>query len=274
MEFSNSYKGKSSKEEYRNLFFLDATFDIHKPLYKYMDIESAIRFLETITMSYVEPSSWYDPFEKRFYNADFSAIPNFRRPKLFASCFTKKPSNEASWVMYSYFKNGLASKSIRFELNPAVYYDMLDSYGDLTKTRIIISDVNYSLPEQTIKALHKTSCTKHSQYFSNFNVDKFIDLMLIKRKAFDYEKEVRIFIVPTPETPENIVRAFEQTDRVEMGGKKNLLFHLVNSIMISPNCTPLETEMIQTKIDDITSGKIQCKQSKLYRTFDPITVEP
>lgn len=274
MRLSDTYIGKSNKEEYRNIVFLDQAFDIKKPLYKYMDIESAIRFIKTVKMSYVEPSSWYDPFEKRFYNADFSAIPNFKRPKLFASCFTKKPSNEASWVMYSYFKTGLASKSIRFELNPAVYYDMLDSYGALTKTRIVISDVNYSLTEQTIKALHKKTCLKHSQYFSNFNVDKFIDLMLIKRKAFDYEKEVRIFIVPTPETLENIVRGFEQTDRVEMGGNKNLLFHLVNSIMISPNCTPLETEMIERKIDEITCGKIRCKQSKLYRSFDPIIVEP
>ena len=274
MELSNLYKGKSRKEEYRNIVFLDATFDIHKPLYKYMDIESAIRFLKTITMSYVEPSSWYDPFEKRFYNADFSAIPNFKKPKLFASCFTKKPSNEASWVMYSYFKNGLASKSIRFELNPAVYYDMLDSYGDLTKTKIVISDVNYSLSEQTIKALHKKTCTKHHLFFSNFNVDKFIDLMLIKRKAFDYEKEVRIFIVPTHETPENIVNTFEQTDRVEMGGNKELLLFLVNSIMISPNCTPLETEMIERMINKITDGKIKCKQSKLYSSFDPIIIEP
>lgn len=274
MRLSDTYIGKSSKEEYSNIVFLDQAFDIKKPLYKYMDIESAIRFIKTVEMSYVEPSSWYDPFEKRFYNADFSAIPNFKRPKLFASCFTKKPSNEASWVMYSYFKTGLASKSIRFELNPAVYYDMLDSYGNLTKTRIIISDVNYSLPEQTIKALHKTSCTKHSKYFSNFNLDKFINLMLIKRKAFDYEKEVRIFITPTSQTPEETARAFEQADRIEMGGDEGLLPFLINSIMISPNCTPLETEMIEKKIDEITRGAIKCKQSKLYSSFDTIIIEP
>ena len=275
MKYNNSsYFGKSSKEEYRNIVFLDATFDIHKPLYKYMDVESAMYFLKTVTMSYVEPSSWYDPFEKRFYNADFSAIPNFKKPKLFASCFTKKSSNEASWVMYSYFKNGLASKSIRFELNPAVYYDMLDSYGDLTKTRIIISDANYSLNEQTIKALHKRTCSKHSEYFSQFNIDKFINLMLIKRKAFEYEKEVRIFIVPTQDTPDEDMKIFNNTDRIKMGGDNWLLSLLVKSIMISPNCTQMETEMIEKMVKEITNGAIKCSQSKLYNSFDPVIVEP
>jgi len=274
MAYKDLYRGKNSKEEYRNIVFLDAEFDIHKPLYKYMDVESAFRFLKAVTISYVEPSSWYDPFEKRFYNADFSKIQNFVKPKLFASCFTRKASNEASWVMYSYFKNGLASKSIRFELTPGLYYDILEGYGDLTKTKIVISDVNYSLNEQTIKALHKKTCQEHNRYFENFNIDKFIDLMLIKRKAFEYEKEVRIFIVPTSETPQNVLDDFARNDRIEITGDVGLLLNLVKSIVVSPNCTPLETEMIEKMVKDITKGNIKCSKSKLYNSFSPIIVEP
>ena len=261
------------KRLFKNLIFLGDNLDIVKPLYKYMDVESAINFLQTRTLSFVEPSSWYDPFEKRFYNADFSAIPNFTKPKLFASCFTQKPTNEASWVMCSYFKNGLASKSIRLEFNPILLYDLLDKLGSYTKTKIVISKVNYTLPERSIKALHKKDSKYHSEYFNTFNIDKFINLMLIKRKAFEYEKELRIFITPTQDTPKEVIQSFENTNKIQMSGDAHLLIDLIKSIMISPNCTPMETEMIEKKVNEITNGIIKCKQSGLYQSFDTITIE-
>ena len=239
-----------------------------------MDVESAISFLQTRSLSFVEPSSWYDPFEKRFYNADFSQIQNFEKPKIFASCFTSKPTNEAAWVMYSYFKSGLASKSIRFEFNPTLLYHMLDEFGKMNDVKIVVSNVNYTLTEQTIKALHKTRCKHHSQYFNNFDEDKFVNLMLIKRKAFEYEKEIRVFILPTSNTPKEVVQTFDCIDTLKLTGDNIILTNLIKSITISPNCTPLETQMIEEQIQNITNGAINCRQSKLYTNFDRIIIEP
>lgn len=261
------------KEFFKNVNFLQENFNVHKPIYRYMDVDSAINFLQTRSLTFVEPSSWYDPFEKRFYNADFSQIPNYSKPKIFASCFTSKPTNEAAWVMYSYFKSGLASKSIRFEFNPTLLYHMLDEFGKMNKAKIVVSNVNYSLAEQTIKALHKTTCKHHLQYFNNFNDDKFVNLMLIKRKAFEYEKEIRIFIIPTSETPKEIVQVFDNIDKLKLVGDNIILTDLIKSIMISPNCTPLETQMIEKQIQEITQGAIKYRQSKLYSSFDPIIIE-
>ena len=143
MSAENKLAIYGSKEYYQGIVFLDSDYDVSKPIYKYMDVESAINFLQNKSMSFVEPSSWFDPFEKRFYNADFSAIPNFKKPKIFASCFTNKATNEAAWVMYSYFKNGLASKSIRLEFNPTLFYDMLNQLGLYNNARIVVSHVNY-----------------------------------------------------------------------------------------------------------------------------------
>lgn len=268
MNYCNTpYIGKKNKDEYKNITFADS-YNIKSSLYKYMDIESAIRFLQTTKMSYVEPSKWYDPFERRFYEADYRAIEGFVKPKLFATCFTSKIANESSWVMYSYFKNGLASKSIRFEINPLVYYDMLDSYGELANTKIFISNVNYELSEQNIKALHKQTSVYHKQYFDDFCIKKFIDLMLIKRKAFEYEKEVRVYIVPNKDSFEKL----NQLDKIEInfGDCLNLF---VKSIMISPNCTSLEYDIINRKIEDIVGDNIKCTRSKLYDPLNPIVVE-
>mgnify|MGYP003503459218 FL=1 len=272
MSAENKLAIYGSKEYYQGIVFLDSDYDVSKPIYKYMDVESAINFLQNKLMSFVEPSSWFDPFEKRFYNADFSAIPNFKKPKIFASCFTNKATNEAAWVMYSYFKNGLASKSIRLEFNPTPFYDMLNQFGLNNNARIVVSRVNYKLSEQTIKALHKKSCTKHQIYFANFDIDKFINLMLIKRKAFDYEKEIRIFIIPSDDALDKVDQ--KKDYHIPITWDNTILTDLVKSITISPNCTPLEREMIEKKIEEITNGAIKCRQSSLYKSFDTIRVEP
>lgn len=271
MSAENKLAIYGSKEYYQGIVFLDSDYDVSKPIYKYMDVESAINFLQNKSMSFVEPSSWFDPFEKRFYNADFSAIPNFKKPKIFASCFTNKATNEAAWVMYSYFKNGLASKSIRLEFNPTLFYDMLNQLGLNNNARIVVSRVNYELSEQTIKALHKKSCTKHQIYFANFDIDKFINLMLIKRKAFDYEKEIRIFIIPSDDALDKVDQ--KEDYHIPIKWDNTILTDLVKSITISPNCTPLETQMIEKQIQEITQGAIKCRQSKLYSSFDPIIIE-
>lgn len=274
MESKNELIMYGDKESFENIIFLDDDFNVHKSIYKYMDVESAISFLQTRSLAFVEPSSWYDPFEKRFYNADFSQIQNFEKPKIFASCFTSKPTNEAAWVMYSYFKSGLASKSIRFEFNPTLLYHMLDEFGKMNNVKIVVSNVNYTLTEQTIKALHKTTCKYHSQYFNNFDEDKFVNLMLIKRKAFEYEKEIRVFILPTSNTPKEVVQTFDCIDKLKLTGDNIILKSLIKSIMISPICTPLETQMIEKQIQNITNGAIKCRQSKLYTNFDRIIIEP
>lgn len=251
--------------QYNHITFLDDECVNTKRLYKYLDVESALSLFETGDMNYVDPTNWFDPFEKRFYEADYSAL-QFEKPKVFCSCFTKKSTNEAAWVMYSYFKKGLAARSVRLEIDPFVYYDLLEDYGKLTGKHIYIGNVNYSLSEKTIKALHKLSSKHHHKYFCNFCIEKFIKLLLVKRKAFEYEQEIRVFVVCQLKEKDICSQCLNKS--ITMRYDLTLLSTLIKSIVISPDCTQLEYDIISREIKRCTEGYIKCSQSKLYRSFD------
>ena len=70
-------------------------------------------------LRFVEPRTWTDCFEKRFYSANYGVInPAFPR-RLFAACFTSRKNNEAAWKTYLYnpqSKNPDLSKALCFRL--------------------------------------------------------------------------------------------------------------------------------------------------------------
>lgn len=272
---SNTYEYKRIYQEYKHITFLDDTYEKTTKFFKYIDIESLLTMLQSGRMVYVEPSHWYDPFEKLFYEADYTAL-GFDKPKVFCSCFTRKPTNEAAWIMYSHFRKGLASRSAKLELDPIVYYDFLETHGILTNSQIYIANVDYSLSEQTIKKLHLKTSKKHDKYFRDFSLEKFIKLLLIKRKAFEYEQEIRIFIIKDNKPdicPCGKIR--ELSDKIILEYDITLLSALIKSIVISPDCTPIEYKLIKNEIQRLTGNRIKCYQSGLYKplTIDKIQIE-
>lgn len=267
---NNKYEYKRIYQEYQNITFLGDIYEKTTKFFKYLDIESLITMLHSGRMVYVEPSHWYDPFEKLFYEADYTAL-GFDKPKVFCSCFTRKQTNEAAWIMYSHFRKGLASRSAKLELDPIVYYDFLESYGRLTNSQIYIANVDYSLSEKTIKGLHLKKSKKHDKYFRDFSLEKFIRLLLIKRKAFEYEQEIRIFIVKENKPdicPCGKIR--ELSDNIILEYDICLLSALIKSILISPDCTSTEYKLINNEIQRLTDSRIKCSQSGLYK---PLKIE-
>ena len=72
-------------------------------MYKYMDIETAIKCLKGRNIMFVEPILWPDKYESRFYTANYSKIVkdfNNITPKLYACCFTFSRASEAAWKTY------------------------------------------------------------------------------------------------------------------------------------------------------------------------------
>ncbi len=267
---SNKYENKRIYHEYQHITFFGDIYEKTTKFFKYLDIDSLITMLHSGKMVYVEPSHWYDPFEKLFYEADYSAL-DFDKPKVFCSCFTRKSTNEAAWIMYSHFRKGLASRSAKLELDPIVYYDFLESYGRLTNSQIYIANVDYSLSEKTIKELHLKTSKKHDKYFRDFSLKKFIRLLLIKRKAFEYEQEIRIFIVR--DNKPNICpcgKIKKLSDKIILEYDITLLSTLIKSIFISPDCTAIESKLIKDEIKKLTGGRIKCSQSGLYK---PLKIE-
>ena len=118
-----------------------------------------------------------------------------------------------------------------------------------------------------INKIHKPeSRAQYEKYFSDFTEDSFLKLLLIKRKAFEYESEVRMFIVPHFHQPINPDRDFA---KYVFRFSPKVMKSMIKQISIDPSCTELETEIIKAKIESLG---YTCSQNPLYKEKDLIVI--
>lgn len=229
--------------------------NIQNPLehaYKYMTLEAFTLSLLKGTWQFAEPTRWNDEYEGRFYRADYNALKVLDCPsKLYATCITGEKANEAAWKVYAHGQ-GLGSRCIQIRINMSVLRKELsngipnhcfDSEGTLYEGTVF-----YDLSDQEIKALNTPSGAYYDTFFESFNMESFLKLLLIKRKAYEYEKETRLFFVP---------KDYQEIDRSVRSGNGDVMYVKVNwkdiieEILIDKKCSKAELETI----------KFVCKQA-------------
>lgn len=185
----------------------------NRNVYKYMDIDTAINYCLRVdhnSIQFVQPTQWPDKYEERFYNASYSNILRKKEdkiektPRLYACCFTIASTSEAAWNTYSYNKTGRGSQCVQFKINMKKLRIALNEYAD-DEYDVYEGPVFYK-PDYAITNLHfKTTADgnpslAYQACFWAFNRIKYLALLLLKRDAFEYEKEVRFFLVPKDQT--------------------------------------------------------------------------
>ena len=256
---------------YDNIFWLGEKKSTQTHvLYKYMNVKYAIEFLRTGHFLITEPSAWSDPYERRFYTADYSNIEGFKPHRIYCTCFTQKCSNEAAWRMYSSKNTGIASRTIRFEFRRSALLQALDR--GLSSGRIYLGNASYDYTSKQIDGLHLKKSPLYQKYFDSFSLDKFLNLLLIKRKAFEYEQEVRMFLIE-----EDAGDIWDEMG-IEVNEKQFLAFHteimkqMIKSISVDPICDDLEYNMIKTSIMSVFPYT-RCIKHGLYKSKPRIIIE-
>ena len=235
--------------------------NISNPLdhaYKYMSMEAFVLSLLNGTWQFAEPTKWNDEYEGRFYRADYSTLKVSNcPPKLYATCITGEKASEAAWKVYAHGQ-GLGSKCVQIKINMGKLRSML-SKGIIQKCSnneiavdgtIYEGTVFYDLNDQEIDKLNTPSGAYYDTFFDKFDTQSFLKLLLIKRRAYEYEKETRLFFVP---------KNFESINRATRSGKGDVLNVKVNwqdiieEIRIDKNCSEAELETI----------KHVCKEAKI-----------
>lgn len=236
-------------------------------LYKYMNVQRAINFLRTREFCFVEPTMWHDPYESRFYKADYKNV-NYKPIQLFCTCLTNRMSNEAAWRMYRGNNGGIEDRTIRFDFKRSSLLKALDKTG----IKFYLGYANYAYTKKQIDEIHKNTNPEYEKLFSNFSEDKFVNLLLIKRKAFEYESEVRLFMKPEYRKPNN-------GDYIEINNNIKAvrfcledLIDMVNQISVDPSCSELEYKMIASYVKQISSEYL-CRHNGLYRKSTKIIIE-
>lgn len=271
-------------------------------LYKYMDLESALRSLEKKkaiqgereekrpNLRFVEPTSWDDQYEGRFYNAVYNGkeLDAKTAPFLYACCFSSKRENEAAWILYSHNRTGLASRCVEFTLNRFKLREQL--VRNLKDCSLYIGMVNYQSKEiiDNLHLLyldddHNEENRYYHKYFDYFTIERYLDLLLLKRTAFEHEQEVRIFIIPYSEVGNKKARRqkdgkfpkeiFPQSKFVDIDW-----IDVIENVKIDKNCTTYEETLLQDALNILVEEKKDNMGSEEYdklktkfqlRRFDP-----
>lgn len=256
---------------YDNIFWLgEKQSSQTHVLYKYMNVKYAIEFLKTGRFLMNEPSAWSAPYEKRFYTADFNNIEGFKPHRIYCTCFTQQVSNEAAWRMYSSKDTGIASRTIRFEFRRSTLLQALDR--GLRSGKIYLGNALYDYTSKQIDGLHLQKNPLYRRYFNDFSLDKFLNLLLIKRKAFEYEEEVRMFLVD-----ENKDAIWHDTElnvnhRQFLAFSSETMKQMIKSISVDPICDDTEYEMIKTSIEKVFPYS-RCIKHGLYKSKPRIIIE-
>jgi hypothetical protein len=111
---------------------------------------------------------------------------------------TSKRESEAAWKIYSRGSAGLASRCVRFKINKGKFLKCLAS--EARKCSIYMAEVDYQ-NKWIIDRLHENKLASGKKnedfyrYFKYFTQDNYLNLLLLKRVEYDYEKEIRIFVI-------------------------------------------------------------------------------
>ncbi len=172
-----------------------------KPLFKIISSQWANNTLGVNHyLWFANPANWKDAFEKRFIDLSYKLKSNSMvsfplKDKIFCSCFSNERVCEAQWFMYSRDNND--NDSLCLKINREKLLDELEQYCKANPdVELFIGKVKYQETSEITNSLPKNSfLNRGTKPFDIHNIQSQIRLLLLKRNAFFYEDEIRIFII-------------------------------------------------------------------------------
>lgn len=164
-----------------------------KVVNKFMPLERALNLLNTRKLWFANPREWSDPFERRFIDATYAGGTKFAwKDRVYCSCFTNNATSEASWNAYS--KGDIC---IKFVIDRQELLNVLNNYlAANPHNQVYFDKVEYMQARSITKPLLKIPFRTHLTAGAKVTSMEFKErLLLLKRKAFEYEDEYRAIIV-------------------------------------------------------------------------------
>lgn len=259
-------------------YFLDGYKHIHmlngysfpkdkSTVFKYMPMDRFVKSVDDQVLVFVSPETWYDPFEQLYFGIDCSS-KGYKTEDIACMCVSEKSSTneDACWRVYG----GSGNKTVRISLEQDKLLQLLDNYADRNGYEVFIGKVNYAFEKEEIKKMYLSSSKHYPVFFpKTMTRENYLSLMLLKRKSFMYENEVRIFLV----------KDSIKFDKGLLKIQYDYAGGLVSNVMLSPY-PPVRSNgdiavAVRNKINKIESdeikkilkSKVGCRiqQSQLYQ---------
>lgn len=229
---------------------------------KYMNLKNAESCIENQSLWFASPSSWMDPYERIFHKGNFSEA-GFKLTTtpshVLATCFTPTTSCEASWKVYLYGKDqgkeGLCVQFVfDFEKLRNELAEQMPQEKEIYEGRVIYKTT------RTINTLRTKGSEIFNRFFKNpsIGLETYLSLLLIKRPAFQYEDEIRLFLI-----------GLHKDDYYSF---KCDLSKCIDHIVVDENITELQLMEFKNlcKRHKIKEGKIKTHNLYIYDENEPL----
>ena len=248
---------KSNLPGYKNIYALNGyNIPLNKDVFhKYIPLTYLKGYISNRQITFVSPASWSDPFETRYHDINYKNI-GYTKPRVFCMCLTTKQAcnEDAMWIRYS--KPG--DEMVKINISIADLLKLLDDQGSQMGFKTFIGEVIYLSKTDIMKITRKDK-----RFFpTQFDIEHYLSLMSLKRIAFSYENEVRIFIKPDDRaTPPPLFYNVKETAATS-------ICTIINKITVSPY--PVDYVPFPNPDSQIL---LEVRKSKTAASFPGIQVE-
>ena len=161
--------------------------------FKYMPLERFLCNVNKKVFVFVSPEVWKDPFERLFFNIDCSSH-GYKTEAIACLCVTDKSSTneDASWKAYT----DHGEKAVRLSIHRDRFLNLMEEFARDNGFEVYIGRAQYGFEKQEILDLPRTGTPYHGLFFPKpMGRMHYLSAMTLKRSAFEYENEFRVFLV-------------------------------------------------------------------------------
>ena len=213
-------------------------------LYRIELLERLFQILDNNEIVFVQPSCWTDPMENIIFNArilkDGAEYRHPAKDKIYAQCWSHDDDSYALWQIYTTKPDDRGVTKRHYGIRITTHLDKLNHLSAVNTGSFYYGQVNY-LTQKALLKLPKdpnfVACIS-----SEAINEEHINSLLIKRKSYLYENEVRLLYVPELSNkdtmPERIVRI-----KIEP-------HQLITSLRIDPAMPKKEAALLKEQLTD------------------------
>ncbi|MDQ6987895.1 MAG: DUF2971 domain-containing protein [Mariprofundaceae bacterium] len=222
--------------------------DLDRPIYRIISLERLLEIFTTNKNTLVKPSFWPDTFENFILKSKVKLLSgeiveyNYHE-RMYGQCWTLHKSSDAMWQIYSPNKECLRIKTTIENLLSSIY----EVHPDIPEAKCCIGKVEYLTTKDLMQVANSTFDD------SGISVENIFRSLLVKRKAFEHENEVRLLYEEWSDDTSSEIYPYSINPH-----------KLISQIMIDPRRRCSEFTTLERIIRKATGFKGPIKRSRLY----------
>jgi len=219
-------------------------------IYRFISVERLIELFERNKNGLVKPHEWKDPFENFIQKSKMKLptgdIKSFDHDNCYGQCWTRKKVSDAMWRIYSPNEDAVRIRSTIRKVGES----LSTALGNKAPSEAFIGKVLY-LRDKKLTAFA-------NDIFKTIDHPDAITLaktLLIKRRAFSHEQEIRLLYFPIDVSKRSGDHYFYNVNP----------HTLIDQIMIDPRIKYEKFKQLREKIKNSTGFTGSIRRSLLYK---------